>query len=102
MSALQEQYDEKVSPPSFRLDVQLHELLTKSAPPKPALLPSSGNVKFPEPVFPRHPVLLAQDDAYEENLARARAGKRRSTAASVGCRVAGLSFANRSFHRDPS
>jgi len=71
----QEQYDEKVSPP-FRLDVQLHELLTKSAHLKPVLLPSSGDVKFPEPVFPQRPELLKQDDDYEENLARARAGKR--------------------------
>jgi len=73
-------HDEKVSPPSFRLDVQLHELLTKSAHLKPVLLPSSGDVKFPEPVFPQRPELLKQDDDYEENLARARAGKRHWTA----------------------
>src|SRR5579862_5982255 len=64
----------------FRLDVQLHDLLTKSPAPGPVLVPSKGNDKFPEPVFPQHPELLAQDDNYEANLARAKAGKRRWTA----------------------
>src|SRR5205807_10416785 len=40
--------------------------------------PGSGRQaeKFPEPVFPQHPELMAQDDNYEENLERAGAGKR--------------------------
>ena len=76
MPDLQEQYDENASSPPFRLDVQLHELLTKSSPPKTVLLPGSGDAKFPEPVFPQHPELLAQDDDYEQSLANARAGKR--------------------------
>jgi len=32
MPDLQEQYDQKVSPPSFRLDVQLHELSLTTEP----------------------------------------------------------------------
>jgi len=83
MPALQEQLRDDVSPPAFRLDVQLHDLLTKSSAPRPALLPSNGNDKFPEPIFPQHPDLLAQDDNYEENLARARAGQRRWAASLV-------------------
>ena len=54
-------------------------LLTKSLPLRLALLPISGDVKFPEPVFPQHPE-FAQDDDDEENLARAGAGKRHWTA----------------------
>jgi MoaA/NifB/PqqE/SkfB family radical SAM enzyme len=75
MPILQEQ-EESQAPPPFRLDVQLHDLLTKAPAPKPQLLAPRGDVKFPEPVFPQHPDLLAQDDNYEENLARAMAGKR--------------------------
>jgi hypothetical protein len=44
--------------------VQLHELLTKSAHLKPVLLPSSGDVKFPEPVFPQRPELLKQSSTH--------------------------------------
>jgi len=80
MPALQEKYDERETPPPFRLDVQVHELLTKAPPPRPQLMPSTGDVKFPEPVFPQHSDLLAQDDHYEKNLARAKAGKRNWTA----------------------
>ncbi|MGA8152699.1 MAG: radical SAM protein [Terriglobales bacterium] len=79
MPALQE-YEERDPPQPFRLDVQVHELLTKSPAPRPQLMPSTGDVKFPEPVFPQHPNLLEQDDNYEENLARARARKRNWTA----------------------
>ena len=79
MPALQEQYDQD-NPPSFRLDVQLHELLTKPAAPRPIFMPSRKQETFPEPVFPQHPELLAHDDNYEENLERARAGKRRWSA----------------------
>ncbi|MGA7382930.1 MAG: radical SAM protein, partial [Terriglobales bacterium] len=81
MPALQEKYDEREAPPPFRLDVQLHDLLMKSSPaPRPQLVPIEGNGKFPEPVFPQHPHLLAQDDNYEQNLAAAKAGKRHWTA----------------------
>src|SRR5580700_5574574 len=76
MPALQEKYDEKPTPPSFRLDVRVHDLLTKAPAPRPELVPTNGNNKFPEPVFPQYPELLAEDDNYEENLARAKAGNR--------------------------
>ena len=80
MSVISEETQgEKKAPPSFRLDVGLHELLTKS-PVRSTVLPTPGDQKFPEPVFPQHPELLAQDDNYDENLARAKAGKRRWTA----------------------
>ena len=80
MPILQEQ-SENQAPPPFRLDVQLHDLLTKSPTPKPLMLPAGGGKeKFPEPVFPQHPELLTQDDNYQENLTRAKAGKRRWTA----------------------
>ncbi|HTS58203.1 MAG TPA: hypothetical protein VMH03_11680, partial [Terriglobales bacterium] len=79
MPVLHEQ-EESQAPPPFRLDVQLHDLLTKAPAPKPTLLAPRGDVKFPEPVFPQRPDLLAQDDNYEENLARAKAGKRQWTA----------------------
>ena len=83
MPALQEQHGAHDAPPPFRLDVQLHDLLKKSpAPlkkspaPRPILVPGRQAEKFPEPVFPQHPELMAQDDNYEENLERAGAGKR--------------------------
>lgn len=76
MPALQEQYDEKQNTPAFRLDVRLHDLLTKAPAPRPTLV-QNGTEKFPEPVFPQHPDLLAQDDNYEANLALAKAGNRR-------------------------
>lgn len=65
----------------FRLDVNLHDLLTSNTKPvTPSPLPAppvkDKGQTLPEPVFPQHPELLAQDDNYEENLARARAGKR--------------------------
>ncbi len=46
------------TPPSFRLDVQLHELLTgrpdrPKVPPKP-----TGPETLPEPVYPQHPELV--------------------------------------------
>ncbi len=80
MPATQERYDERDTPPSFRLDVQLHDILTKSPAPRPVLVPDREKEFFPEPVFPQHPKLMAQDDNYEENLAQARAGKRHWTA----------------------
>jgi MoaA/NifB/PqqE/SkfB family radical SAM enzyme len=80
MSATQEQRGNESAPPPFRLDVQVHELLTKSPAPKPVLLPDGEDTNLPEPVFPQHPKLFAQDDNYKENLARARAGRRHWTA----------------------
>jgi MoaA/NifB/PqqE/SkfB family radical SAM enzyme len=79
MPILQEQ-EESQAPPPFRLDVPLHDLLTKAPASKAPQLASRGDVKFPEPLFPQHPDLLAQDDNYEENLARAKAGKRQWSA----------------------
>ncbi len=76
MPALQEQHGAHDAPPPFRLDVQLHDLLKKSPAPRPILVPGRQAEKFPEPVFPQHPELMTQDDNYEENLERARAGKR--------------------------
>jgi len=80
MSATQEQHGNETAPPPFRLDVQIHQLLTKSSAPWPVLLPDSERTNLPEPVFPQHPELLARDDNYDENLERARAGRRRWTA----------------------
>src|SRR5579862_5953376 len=80
MPVLQEQLHGDQAPETFRLDVKLHDLLTASTASKPVLLPSEGGGKFPVALFPQHPDLLAQDDNYEENLARAKAGERRWTA----------------------
>ncbi len=51
------------SGPAFRLDVPLHDLLTREparpmAPPPPAVQPQV----LPKPVFPQHPELLNDDD----------------------------------------
>lgn len=46
----------------FRLDVQLHELLTKPAA-RPTVPPSKKPEKLPEPIFPLHPELLEANDA---------------------------------------
>jgi hypothetical protein len=44
MPALQEQqHDGREAPSTFRLDVQLHDLLTKSPAPRPVLLPGNRN-----------------------------------------------------------
>jgi len=77
MPAVQERHthDEDANP-SFRLDVQLHDLLTKSPAPRPLLMPSTTPKTLPEPVFPRQPDLLQQDDNYEQMLELARVGKR--------------------------
>lgn len=44
--------------PTFRIDVSIHDLLTRSAgkPPQP---PAAKGLTLPEPVFPQHPELLA-------------------------------------------
>jgi len=78
MPAVQERYtNDDDAAPSFRLDVQLHELLTKAPAPRPLLLQAPGDKQtLPEPVFPQHPRLMAQDDNYEKMLALARVNKR--------------------------
>lgn len=49
------------SAPAFRLDVQLHDLLT-STPKRPDSPPKSAEPqKLPEPVFPQYPELLKAD-----------------------------------------
>src|SRR5664279_1275437 len=50
--------------PTYRLDVQLHELLMKP-PEQPRLLPAPPDgkeQKLPTPVFPQHPELMAAAD----------------------------------------
>ena len=50
--------------PTYRLDVQLHELLMKP-PEQPRLLPPPKDGKLqtlPEPVFPQHPELMDAPD----------------------------------------
>ncbi|MGO8786222.1 MAG: hypothetical protein ACLQVL_02410 [Terriglobia bacterium] len=58
MGCLQTESKPSSIAPSFRLDVQLHELLTgKPDRPKVPLKPT-GPEALPEPVFPQHPELL--------------------------------------------
>ncbi|MDT8068573.1 MAG: radical SAM protein, partial [Terriglobia bacterium] len=52
--------------PSFRLDVQLHDLLTRPAIPSGGLQPKGRPQKFPEPVFPQRPELLGPIDDVED------------------------------------
>ena len=61
MPAAQEQFAHDEALPSFRLDVPLHELLTKAPAPRPVLVPGRKPQTLPEPVFPLRPDLLAQD-----------------------------------------
>lgn len=49
-------------PPSFRLDVPLHNLLTQPTAPSQGLEPVGAPQKFPDPVFPQHPGLLGPID----------------------------------------
>lgn len=52
------------APPTYRLDVQLHELLMKP-PEQPRLLPAppvGKQQKLPTPVFPQHPELMSARD----------------------------------------
>jgi len=69
-------------PPPFRIDVQLHELLTAAEPKTRSLppVPPMESRGLPEPVFPQHLELLNSDDNYEEMLERAKRGRRRWTA----------------------
>ncbi len=80
MPTAQERPESAPSHP-FRLDVQVHDLLTNAPPPK-SFLPQVTNGKgltLPEPVFPLHPELLNADDMYEESLERAKRGRRQWT-----------------------
>lgn len=43
---------------NFRLDVPLHDLLTRVPGPPRGLAPSKQPQQFPAPVFPQHPELL--------------------------------------------
>lgn len=65
MPELQPSYQETGgSIPPFRVDVQVHELLTKSkSRPLTSPQPSSNSPGLPEPVFPQHPELLGDDGA---------------------------------------
>src|SRR5690349_5188665 len=47
---------------NFRLDVPLHELLTKPSAPRIPLRPQGQLQQFPDPVFPRRPELLGPID----------------------------------------
>src|SRR5580704_6000003 len=54
--------------PNFRLDVPLHDLLTKPAPHSAGLQALGTPQTFPDPVFPQRPDLLGQveeGDAWE-------------------------------------
>jgi MoaA/NifB/PqqE/SkfB family radical SAM enzyme len=80
VSAIPQEHVNENQSSTFRLDVQIHDLLTKPKESKPVLLPDADRATLPEPVFPQRPELLTQDDNYEANLALARSGKRRWTA----------------------
>jgi sulfatase maturation enzyme AslB (radical SAM superfamily) len=62
--------------PSFRLDVALHELLTKPSSPRMPLPPLGEMQQFPDPVFPQRPELLGP---IEENDGWSPPHKRRWT-----------------------
>jgi hypothetical protein len=51
---------------SFRLDVPLHSLLTKTVAPIPGLQPVGEPEQFPVPVFPQRPDLLGPVDVEAE------------------------------------
>ena len=48
--------------PSFRLDVPLHDLLTKPAGTPLGLKPVGPPQNFPDPVFPQYPELIGPID----------------------------------------
>ena len=76
MSAAQQPSLPQDSTPTFRLDVHLHDLLTSGDAPRPVLVPPRDGKTLPEAVFPQHPDLLRSDDKYDEELERAKSGKR--------------------------
>ena len=84
MSAAPRPELQQASPPSFRIDVQLHDLLTHTGRRGLTLVkPKSKSKTLPEPVFPQHPELLHSDDNYEWELEQAKAGKRKWPASLV-------------------
>ncbi len=80
---------------TFRLDVQLHELLRKPAVERPVSPPAPRRLeKLPDPVFPQHPELLGEDDEAEiaERQRLAREGRRRWTPPQVVRAMRGFLF----------
>ncbi len=67
MAGLQE-YEPSVpsTPPTYRLDVQLHDLLKKPVIPLAPPLPSNPPQTLPQPVFPQHPELLGEDHPLDQ------------------------------------
>lgn len=57
------QQDRRLCAPSFRLDVELHELLMKPTPRRALWYPRPALQKLPDPVFPQHPQLLEGSDS---------------------------------------
>ena len=47
------------APPPFRLDVEIHQLLSNSSAKAPTP-PEPKGMSLPDPVFPQHPELLKQ------------------------------------------
>lgn len=81
--------------PPFRVDVQLHDLLTKPArtPVAPSLPPSARPQPLPEPVFPLHPELLGEAGCdLEAHRAVVAGEKRRWTAALIYRAMKGWMF----------
>ncbi len=84
MTELQQNQEANGSTQVFRLDVQLHELLTKPASGpvlRPPDQPTAQPQTLPEPIFPQHPELLV-DDGSDEALheTAVRTGRRHWTA----------------------
>jgi MoaA/NifB/PqqE/SkfB family radical SAM enzyme len=63
-----------LSNPPFRMDVRLHQILTR--PRSKPTLPQAEPQTLPEPVFPQHPELLGDDPSEEEAHEAAVAGQR--------------------------
>lgn len=57
----QEHPDNGGSAPPFRVDVRLHDVLTKPRP-RPTVPRSAQPQTLPEPIFPQHPELLGLDE----------------------------------------
>ena len=61
---MQGQQESKSTP--FRLDVQLHELLTRPVSAPTRLESGNAPQTFPDPAFPQHPELLGPVDMEDE------------------------------------
>lgn len=66
-------------PPPFRVDVQLHDLLTKPSTRPTAPPPSSSPQKLPDPIFPQRPELFGANES-ESADEPVPSGRRRWTA----------------------